>query len=831
MGLAITQLLGERPVSPLSRHINMMQAALSARVPAVARSVRAPRSARAQRAAVRPAVAAAEAEAAPAEAAPEAAEQQQSRRSQRRQQRASAGPQRTMALTDLEPGKEYDGVIVSIRDFGAFVNIGCQTDGLLHISQISTGFVRDVNDAVSNGQEVRVRVMSVDSERGKFAVTMIPEGARNGGGRNDGGEEDATGERPSLKQQARAPKQARARRAAPPVKAGDAIKGKVANTAPFGVFVEIAEGFTGLLHEAEQVRAEGAAPLKEGDEVEVVVVSVRGDKVSLSQRSADEIAAEKEMATAGISAAAVEAPSIELPEGANSLSLLARGLAAAGITADKFKAPAKAAPKAEPAPAAAAAAPAAEAKKEEKAAPAPKAEAAKAEAKPAAAAAGGISAGLVKELRESTGAGMMDCKKALAECNGDLEKAKEFLRKKGLASADKKAGRVAAEGAVWSYIHAGSRLGVLVEVNCETDFVARGEKFQELVNDIAMQVAASPEVTVVSVADVPAEILEKEKAIEMEKEDIKSKPEQMREKIVQGRVDKIAKTMALLEQPYIKDSGKTVAEVIKEAIAGIGENIQIRRFERFVLGEGITVAKADLAADVEAQTKAMQEAAAKKAEAEPKKEEPQAAAKPAVEISPKLVKELREKSGAGMMDCKKALAECGGDIEAAADFLRKKGLASADKKAGRVAAEGAVGAYIHAGSRLGVLVEVNCETDFVARGEKFRELVNDMAMQIAACADVRYVSAADVPAALLEKEKAIEMEKEDIKSKPEQIREKIVQGRVDKIAKEMSLLDQQFIKDTSKTVAEHIKEQIAGIGENIQVDFAAEVAAQTGGKL
>ncbi|PRW58941.1 elongation factor Ts [Chlorella sorokiniana] len=823
----------------------MMQAALSARVPAVARSVRAPRAARAQRAAVRPAVAAAEAEAAPAEAAPEAAEQQPSKRSQRRQQRASAGPARTMAITDLEPGKEYDGVIVSIRDFGAFVNIGCQTDGLLHISQISTGFVRDVNDAVSNGQEVRVRVMSVDSERGKFAVTMIPEGARpqRGGGADD---EDATGERPALKQQARAPKQARARRAAPPVKAGDVIKGKVAGTASFGVFVEIAEGFTGLLHEAEQVREEGAAPIKEGDEVEVVVVSVRGDKVSLSQRSADEIAAEKEMAVAGISAAATEAPTVELPDGANSLSLLARGLAAAGITADKFKAPAKAAPKAEPAPAAAAAA--AEPKAEE-AAPAPKAEAPKAEAKPAAAAAaGGISAALVKELRESTGAGMMDCKKALAECDGDLEKAKEFLRKKGLASADKKAGRVAAEGAIWSYIHAGSRLGVLVEVNCETDFVARGEKFQELVNDMAMQIAASPEVTVVSVADVPVEILEKEKAIEMEKEDIKSKPEQMREKIVQGRVDKIAKTMALLEQPYIKDSGKTVAEVIKEAIAGIGENIQIRRFERFVLGEGITVAKADLAADVEAQTKAMQEAAAKKADAEPKKEEAQAAAKPAVEVSPKLVKELREKSGAGMMDCKKALAECGGDIEAAADFLRKKGLASADKKAGRVAAEGAVGSYIHAGSRLGVLVEVNCETDFVARGEKFRELVNDMAMQIAACADVRYVSAADVPAELLEKEKAIEMEKEDIKSKPEQIREKIVQGRVEKIAKEMSLMDQQFIKDTSKTVAEHIKEQIAGIGENIQVrrfgrfvlgegiekkqvDFAAEVAAQTGGKL
>jgi hypothetical protein len=283
---------------------------------------------------------------------------------------------------------------------------------------------------------------------------------------------------------------------------------------------------------------------------------------------------------------------------------------------------------------------------------------------------------------------------------------------------------------------------------------------------------------------------------------------------VQGRVDKIAKTMALLEQPYIKDTNKTVAggwvhmarlmlgvllpralllnwgacstmaqvclfccwmvpgprtswaaaaalfaacacsaslkicqtppalpchlpaEVIKESIASIGEKIEIRRFERYVLGEGIEVAKADLAADVEAQTKAMQEAAAKKAEEEVKEAAPEAAqeAKPVVAVAPALVKKLRDSSGAGMMDCKKALAECGGDLEAASEFLRKKGLASADKKSGRVAAEGAIGAYIHAGSRLGVLVEVNCETDFVARGEKFRELVNDMAMQVGALA-------------------------------------------------------------------------------------------------
>ena len=458
---------------------------------------------------------------------------------------------------------------------------------------------------------------------------------------------------------------------------------------------------------------------------------------------------------------------------------------------------------------------------------------------------GAISAQLVKELRQASGAGMMDCKKALAECGGDLDAAKDYLRKKGLASADKKAGRVAAEGAVASYIHAGSRLGVLVEVNCETDFVARGEKFQELVSDLAMQIAASPQITVVATEDVPASLLEKEKAIEMEKEDLKSKPEEIREKIVQGRLDKIAKEMALLEQPFIKDTSKTVAEIIKESIASIGENIQVRRFDRYVLGEGVKVEdKGDFAAEVEAQTNAMAaKAAEKKAEKEETKEETKAA--PAVEVSAKLVKELRQASGAGMMDCKKALAECGGDLDAAKDYLRKKGLASADKKAGRVAAEGAVASYIHAGSRLGVLVEVNCETDFVARGEKFQELVSDLAMQIAASPQITVVATEDVPASLLEKEKAIEMEKEDLKSKPEEIREKIVQGRLDKIAKEMALLEQPFIKDTSKTVAEIIKESIASIGENIQVgrfdryvlgegiekattDFAAEVAAQTG---
>ncbi|EIE22442.1 hypothetical protein COCSUDRAFT_37065 [Coccomyxa subellipsoidea C-169] len=443
---------------------------------------------------------------------------------------------------------------------------------------------------------------------------------------------------------------------------------------------------------------------------------------------------------------------------------------------------------------------------------------------------------------------MMDAKKALMQTEGDIDKAVDFLRKKGLASADKKAGRIAAEGVVASYIHAGSRLGVLVELNCETDFVARGDKFKELVADMAMQIAASPEVTVVSVDDVPAEVIKKETDIEMGKEDILSKPEQIRGKIVEGRIAKTIKTMALLEQPFIKDTDKTVATLIKEAVSTLGENIQVRRFERFVLGEGIEKRSTDLAKEVEEQTKAFEEAATKKAAeaaaAAPAEEATAAPAGEEVKVDAKSVKALRQATGAGMMDAKKALMQCGGDIDKATEFLRKKGLASADKKAGRVAAEGAVGAYIHAGSRLGVLVEVNCETEFVARGDKFKELVADMAMQIAA-SDVSIVAAQDAPADEVERERAIEMQKEDIQSKPEAIRGKIVEGRVAKIFKERALLEQAFIKDTSKTVAEHIKAQVAAIGENIQVrrfsryvlgegiekrsdDFAAEVAAATG---
>lgn len=309
-----------------------------------------------------------------------------------------------------------------------------------------------------------------------------------------------------------------------------------------------------------------------------------------------------------------------------------------------------------------------------------------------------ISAQVVKQLRERTGAGMMDCKKALKETDGDMTKATEWLRQKGITSADKKAGRVAAEGLIGNYIPTGGRVGVLVEVNCETDFVARREEFQTLVQNIAMQAADS--------------------------EDVES----------------------LMTQPYIHNQNINVEEFVKETIAQIGENIQVRRFARFKLDQG---------------------------------------------------------------------------------------------------SSGLVGSYIHTGGRVGVLVEVNCESDAVARGEEFQVLVRNIAMQIAACPNVEYVKVEDIPPEIVQKEKDIEMGRDDLGKKPDNIKEKIVQGRIEKRLKEMTLIDQPYIRDQSITVEELVKQNVAAVGENIQVrcfvrfvlgegiekqesNFVQEVAAQMG---
>jgi elongation factor Ts len=193
----------------------------------------------------------------------------------------------------------------------------------------------------------------------------------------------------------------------------------------------------------------------------------------------------------------------------------------------------------------------------------------------------------------------MDCKKALTETDGDHEKAIDYLRKKGLAAASKKAGRVASEGIVGSYIHAGGKIGVLVEVNCETDFVAKNENFQAFVKDVAMHIAAAgPQF--VRREEVPADVVEREKDIYRAKARETGKPDNIIEKIIEGQVNKFYADICLLEQPYVKDPDKTVQTYLNETISGIGENITIRRFTKYVLGEGLAKKESDFAAEVAA---------------------------------------------------------------------------------------------------------------------------------------------------------------------------------------------------------------------------------------
>ena len=215
-----------------------------------------------------------------------------------------------------------------------------------------------------------------------------------------------------------------------------------------------------------------------------------------------------------------------------------------------------------------------------------------------------ITASDVNELRQKTGVGMLDCKKALTEANGDMDKAIEILREKGMAAAAKKAGRIAAEGVVDSYIHMGGKVGVLVEVNCETDFVARGDQFKALVHDIALQIAASKP-TYITKEEVPESVLDEEKKILKIQAMNEGKPEAIAEKMVQGRIKKYYEDFCLLEQPFVKDPSKTIGQLITEAVAAIGEKITVRRFARFEMGEGLEKRKDDLAEEVEKQVSKM----------------------------------------------------------------------------------------------------------------------------------------------------------------------------------------------------------------------------------
>jgi elongation factor Ts len=213
-----------------------------------------------------------------------------------------------------------------------------------------------------------------------------------------------------------------------------------------------------------------------------------------------------------------------------------------------------------------------------------------------------VNAASVKELREKTGAGMLDCKKALEEANGDLTKAAELLREKGLSAAANKAGRIATEGVVESYIHAGGRIGVLVEINCETDFVGKTDQFREFARDIAMQIAAANPLFVRR-EEVPQEAIDKEREILKNQALNEGKPANIVDKMVEGRIGKYFEEYCLMEQSFIKDPDKTISQLLNEKVATIGENITIRRFVRFELGEGLEKKQENFAEEVMAQVK------------------------------------------------------------------------------------------------------------------------------------------------------------------------------------------------------------------------------------
>ncbi|KAL3642979.1 hypothetical protein CASFOL_013794 [Castilleja foliolosa] len=841
---------------------------------------------------------------------------------------------------ELIPGKTFKGKVRSIQPFGAFVDFGAFTDGLVHVSRLSDSFVKDVGNVVTVGQEVTVRLIEANIENGRISLSM-----RESDDPSKAQQQQQQRDAPSSSDKSRPPRKYNQKRdetnkSSKFVKSQD-LEGTVKNLTRAGAFISLPEGEEGFLPQSEEAddgfgTMMGVSSLEVGQEVSVRVLRITRGQVTLTMkkeedvekldaklgggvvhtatnpfvlafRSSQAISAfldEREKENEKVEEVVEEAAkdtkddvtsgtgdatlsdALDKEEIFESKEEAKENAVAEAIVKDEEQTEKDGEPllsgeltdqtsvdiveqvtengadnvgkdEEQSEQAESAELPVAENEKETvsldletKSTESPATgevgdnleddiAATEAETQTAAditqngnisnpsepnsyaspeetTTKAAISPALVKQLREETGAGMMDCKKALSETEGDIVKAQEYLRTKGLASADKKASRATAEGRIGSYIH-DSRIGVLIEVNCETDFVARGDIFKELVEDLAMQVAACPQIQYLSTDDVPKELVDKEREIELQKEDLLSKPEQIRSKIVDGRIAKRLQELALLEQPFIKDDKFVVKDWVKQTISTIGENIKVKKFVRYNLGEGLEKKSQDFAAEVAAQT------ASKPTSISVQQEEPAAAeSKETIDEAPKavvsaaLVKQLRDETGAGMMDCKKALSETGGDLEKAQEYLRKKGLSTADKKSNRLAAEGRIGSYIH-DSRIGVLIEVNCETDFVGRSQNFKELVDDLAMQVVACPQVQYVSIEDIPASIVSKERQLEMQREDLQSKPENMREKIVDGRITKRLGELALLEQPFIKNDGLRVKDLVKQTVAAIGENVKV--------------
>ncbi|CAD7695856.1 unnamed protein product [Ostreobium quekettii] len=672
-----------------------------------------------------------------------------------------------IALKDIEVGGTYESKVMKIMNFGAFVDIGAECDGLVHISEISKGFVSKVEDVLKVGQVVNVKILGVEVDTKRVSCSMkalLPDEKKQESGRSPPKDGRQRQQRRKDAPEGRGRSERRSsdqggaqRKRRPTMRVGQEVKGKVDNVLDWGAFIDLEDGQRALLHvqemrdvftSSDDQRADAHDYVEAGKEMTLRVRSVDNKgNFTLTERTPEEIAFLEKVSKSGYE---------YKPEGEVEL-MLGTLIKQAGVTRDMFpdlperavydedyEEPAPAGsghPKAEleaPAetPAEAPAEPpvvsptaspvpvvadsSSSATEEAAVSSSSKAEAEKeSDGAPAVT----ISAKAVKQLRDMTGAGMMDCKKALTECGGVMEEAVEYLQKKGIASAAKRAGRIASEGLVHSYITDDGMSGVLAEINCETDFVARGDQFKDLVAVIAKQIADCPDVACVSVDDVPEALL----ASGASKE-----------------------SLALLSQPCTTEDGKTVNDLLIETSAGIGEKLAVRRFERYNVGAGRS------------------------------EENPQ----------------------------------------------------------------GLIGSYVHAGKQ-GVMVEVSCESKEAAQGDVLKDFALDMALQITASPDVRYVSQDNIPAAVAEKEKEMEMAKEDLLSKPEQIRGKIAEGRVAKTLQAMCLLDQPFVKDQGKTVAEVVADASKSTGEQVEIqrferfvlgeglekrsdDFAAEVAAQMG---
>ncbi|KAL0283352.1 UNVERIFIED_CONTAM: Polyprotein of EF-T, chloroplastic [Sesamum angustifolium] len=735
---------------------------------------------------------------------------------------------------ELIPGATFTGKVRSIQPFGAFVDFGAFTDGLVHVSRLSDSFVKDVASVVTVGQEVKVRLIEANMETGRIALSMRESDDSSKQQRDAPGSSDKS--RPPRKTNQRFNQKREETKKTSKFVKGQDLEGTVKNLTRAGAFISLPEGEEGFLPTSEEAdegfgSMMGSSSLEVGQEVSVRVLRITRGQVTLTMKKEEAIGELDAKLSQGVVHTAT-----------NPFVLAFRSNQVISEFLDERENEKEVVGKAE--------------------------EVAKDIDEVVSRSADTLSEVLAKEENVET-------IPQTSETNDDeignqkIEEpspteAKENMEESELSGEVADISSEIVEEAKDSSVD--DRVVTNEEISQEPDTPVpsptesdpdlsgdplsidaaedegqqqlSGELTDETLPDIVEEVTAEAANDVIAKDEDESEKTDNTKpsvtqdeeasALNPEKNDssdsssaeIEAKSTASADKnsraTAEGRIGAYIHEAGCPIEPFIKDDKIVVKDWVKQTISTIGENIKVKRFVRYNLGDGLEKKNQDFAAEVAAQT------AAKPNSTSVKQEPAAAETKETVEEAPKavvsaaLVKQLREETGAGMMDCKKALSETGGDLEKAQEYLRKKGLSAADKKSSRLAAEGRIGCYIH-DSRIGVLIEVNCETDFVGRSQNFKELVDDLAMQIVACPQVQYVSIDDIPENIRNKEKEMEMQREDIQSKPENIREKIVEGRVTKRLGELALLEQSFIKNDSMLVKDLVKQTVAGLGENIKV--------------